>query len=237
MYQIGLPAKTKRPKKLYIIETLAIFILVAGLVSGVYWFAVGKTGSAAVLVNDTKPRITQVKASDKTTNVDEATFTLELPGTWKEADRDVDVRYHSITWTNISRGGVGRWLRVYIDTIPADYAANFLMPVAANGNEISAGQKSDNCVTFTPGANKDTARDRATGPTSLPSSWQGVNFICDNSHVTHQLVVAGSKGQINAVTVTGPTKGAHKYFFVYNDDAYTPDYNVFADAVSGFKAK
>jgi hypothetical protein len=237
MYQIGLPAKTKRPKKLYIIETLAIFILVAGVVSVIYWFAVGKSGSAAVLVNDTKPRITQVKASDTTTDIDEATFTLGLPGRWKEMDRDIDTHYHSITWSNISRGGVGRWLRVYIDTIPADYASNYVVPVTAAGNSMAVSQQSDNCVTFTPGANKDTTRDRATGPATLPSSWQGVKFICDNSHVSHQLVVTSSKDGVNTVAITGPAKGTHKYFFVYNDDAYNPDYNIFADSLSSFKAK
>ncbi len=236
-YQIGLPAQTKRPKKSYLLENLAILVFVAILLAGIYWFVVKNANGAAVVKNNDAPRVTQVKLSNKSTKIDEPDFNLELPGSWKETDRNVGINSRNIMWTNITRGGVGRWVKIYIDTIPTDFALNFVMPVSSTGSQLADGQMSDNCVTFTPGADKDTSHDRAkVSAATLPSSYLGVNFICDNSHVLRQLVGSSSKEGVNSVTAAGP-KGSHKYFFAYNDDNYHPDYNLFSNILESFKAK
>jgi hypothetical protein len=51
------------------------------------------------------------------------------------------------------------------------------------------------------------------------------------------VVGTSSPQEINTVTVTGPSTGTHKYFFVYTDNSAEPDYTIFTDALQSFKAR
>ena len=210
------------------------------MVVGVIYFLFIKNIQNKTTISNNKATVTKIDNDNKpSVTINEPLFTFELPGQWKETARDSDPRYHSIQWNYVSKNASGRWVRLYIDTIPASFAVNYLQPVTAFDNGLNIGQLSDNCVTFTQGATPNTSRDISVpnSQAALPARWQKVSFMCDNSHVSHQVVGTGSTEGNNVVTVTGSQNGPHKYFFVYEDDAYHPDYSIFTDALESFKAK
>jgi hypothetical protein len=167
--------------------------------------------------------------------VDEPTFSMELPGDWKETARLNTINEHSITWQDSTKGQDNRNIKLYIDLIPTDFAVNKLLPVSVVGNGLNYGDISDNCATFTKNGTLNagqaaTLRDQA-------AKWQQVDFICDLDQVVQNKIGTGSTGSINSVTVTGPSKGAHKYFFVYTDHNIQPDNAPLYGAIKTFKAK
>lgn len=238
MYRLGRPTTAKRPKKFYFLELAAIIIVVVGALFSVFWFVIKKEKPADISSNGT-PLISRVQAADKFTEINEPTFTLKLPGEWKEADRDSDPGRKSIKWDYIGKGGIGRWVKVYIDTIPTDYSVTYVLPVSSDGDKIFTDSISDHCSQFTPGAMKPSDRG-GYAPASadkLPTQWQGVKFVCDGAHPLYQRVGTSSKEEVNSVSVTGPTKGTHKYFFIYDDSYYNPDYTIFSIIIDSFRAK
>jgi hypothetical protein len=238
MYKFGRKTKPRKSKKSYFRELLITAVIAGGIAFAVYKYVILQPTTAAISNNST-PLVSNVKASGKITKINEPTFTLELPGTWKETERNNDAGAKTLKWDIVAKGGIGRWVRLYIDTIPADYPVNYVLPVTSEGDRVHAGPMSDQCVTFTPGAVKETQHDVSVpiDQAALPSTYQGVKFICDNTHVTYQRVGTSSPGGINSVTITGTKSGAHKYFFVYDDSYFHPDYNSFASIVESFKAK
>lgn len=238
MYRLGRPTIIRRPKKLYLFEAVAILLLVIGGLFAAYWFVIKKDNKAVLTNNDT-PLISKVEAADKFTEINEPTFTLRLPGTWKETERNNDARYRSIKWDYQAKGGIGRWVKVFIDTIPEDYSVTYVLPVSAEGNEIVPEGISDHCSQFTPGARKPDNNSPSSSSSSerIASTWQGVKFLCDGAHPLYQRVGTSSKSGLNSVSVTGPTKGTHRYFFVYDDAYYNPDFTILSTILDSFRAK
>lgn len=238
MYRLGRPTTTKRPKKLYLLEIFAIVIVVGGVLFSFFWFVIRQEKSAALRNNDT-PLTSKIEAAETFTEINEPTFTMRLPGTWKETERNHDANYRTIKWDYVAKGGIGRWVRVYVDTIPPDYPVVFLAPVSSDGDKIMAEPVSDHCSQFTPGAMKpgDTSKPSSGTSDKIPTSWEGFKFYCDGAHPFYQRVGTGSKEAINSVSVTGPTQGSHKYFFVYDDAYYNPDYTLFTTILDSFRAK
>jgi hypothetical protein len=239
MYQLGKRTKYKKPKKVVMLEHIGLVLLIGVVILAIYWFGIRPAATSTAFVNNTKPLVSTVKANDVTTSISEPTFKIALPGVWKETSRNTDADHHSVMWNNIVKGGVARWIEVYVDTIPVKYEVNYIVPVSAAGTGITSSPVSDNCVTFTRGAIKDTNRDRSvpTSQEALPSTFQQVNFLCDNSHVVRQRVGTSSENSLNSVTVTGKTQGTHKYFFVYDDSNFHPDYTIFSTILDSFEAK
>lgn len=238
MYRLGRPTIIKRPKKLYLFETVAITLIILTGLFAFFWFVI-RTEKPAALRNNASPLTSRIEAAETFTNISEPTFSLKLPGTWKETERNTNPGVKSIKWDYIAKGGVGRWLKVYIDTIPPDYSVTYLMPVSAAGDQIISDSLSDHCSQFTPGARKPSADGGYSPPNSdkLLTKWQGVSFYCDGAHPLWQRVGTSSKDGINSVTVTGPAQGTHKYFFVYDDAYYNPDYTLLSTILDSFRAK
>ena len=238
MYRLGRPTIISRPKKLYLIEIISILSLVMGGLFAGYWFVIRQDNITELSNNDT-PLVSKVEAADKFTEISEPTFSLRLPGTWKETERNTDARYRSVKWDYQAKGGIGRWLKVYIDNIPEDYSVTYVMPVSAEGNKLIPEGISDHCSQFTPGAKKPGDNSPSTSSSSerIPSSWQGVRFLCDGAHPLYQRVGTSSKAGLNTISVTGATTGTHRYFFVYDDAYYNPDYTIFTTILDSFRAK
>lgn len=167
--------------------------------------------------------------------VNEPLFAMELPGDWKELERRNDQVENSITWQSTKPSQEGRSLKLYIDIIPANMAVNRLVPVLAQGNMIVPGDISDNCATFTQGGTLNV--HEAAKLKAAPAKWNKVDFICDLPRVNDNRVGTGSTEGNNSVTVTGPTKGAHKYFFLYTDHNIQSNYQILINAIRGFTAK
>jgi hypothetical protein len=235
MYRYGKPQKEK-----YYRAALISFFIVVVLMSLFYSFFISRSSGSEEINNNNTPLITKVDSrGNRTITINEPTFTLDLPGQWQETSRNPDPHYQSIQWNIISNKSVARWFRVYVDKIPKDFAVNYLLPISASKGGIMSGQQSDNCTTFTQGANSDISHDVATpiSEQSLPAKWQHVNFLCDNTHVSHQVVGTGSIEGINTLAIDGPRHGKHNYFFVYEDDNYHADFSVLTTILNTFKAK
>lgn len=238
MYRLGRPARTKRPKKFYLFEIVAIFVIVAGVLFSFFWFVIRQEKPAALRNNDT-PLTSRIEAADSFTEINEPTFSMRLPGNWKEMERNQDPGYKTIKWDYQAKGGIGRWIKIYIDKVPADYPVVYVVPVSSDGEKITSNGASDHCSQFTPGAMKpnETNKPAPNAQEKMPSSWQDVRFLCDGAHPLYQRLGTSSKEAINSVSVTGPTQGTHKYFFVYDDAFYNPDFNLFSSILDSFKAK
>jgi hypothetical protein len=233
MYRDGKPIRKHTLKPIIVIT-----IVVVVLLCFIYLIFVKDTGSNTKLTNG-DALLTKVNNKGQiSVTVNEPYFTMELPGTWNESSRDSDPNYQSIQWNTTDSKSGNRWVRIYIDSIPSDFAVNYLLPVTANNNKLEPGQISDNCVTFTRGANQSN-KDVSTpiGKESLPALWQKVSFRCDNTHTTHQVVGTGSTEGRNAVTVTGQKHGTHKYFIIFRDDNIRPDYTILTSIIESFQAK
>ncbi len=234
MYKLGKPVHRTSVKAWLFIA------LLMGAVTFGFYFALIIRNDKTEIKNNNAPLITRVGGdSSNSITINEPLFTLQLKGLWKESSRDTDPNYHTIQWNYTGKDSTGRWIRIYVDTIPKDQAFNYLQPVTANQDVLSIGQMSENCATFTQGATPNVSRDVSVpnSQASLSARWQGVTFMCDNSHVSHQLVGTGSTDGNNAVSVTGKEHGKHQYFFLYNDDNYHADYSVFVDTLNTFRAK
>lgn len=238
MYRLGRPTSSKRPKKLYLFEIIAIVTVVAGALFAFYWFVIRQEKSAAISNNDS-PLTSRIEVADSFTKINEPTFQMSLPGTWKETERSQDPTHKTIKWDYVAKGGVGRWLRIYIDTIPSDYSVVYVVPVSSDGDKITAEAASDHCSQFTAGATKpEQTNNPPAGVTDkMATSWNGVKFFCDGAHPLYQRLGTSSKEAVNSVSVTGPSRGKHKYFFVYDDAYYNPDYTLFLTILDSFRAK
>jgi len=234
MYKHGKPVYrlTRRP-----VFVITLFLL-AAIAAGYYLIIMPNTKNT--LSNSDKARTTTISDTKSTdTKVDEDLFTATLPGPWKLSAKDWDARYHSYQWISEDKKSAGRWFRVYVDTIPKDQSVNHLLPVKTEDGSMSLGDISDNCVNFTQDAVPEEKRpvNIPLNQAALPSRWELVDFLCDNANVSHQVVGAASTAGLNTVTLTGPTKGSHKYFFMYQDNNISPDYGIFETILNNFKVK
>ena len=236
MYVLGKLLK----RRLSYVALMMVGLLTIGSLGVLYWYILHKSSQEGNITN-TQPLNTTVadNSGKNSLEVNEPLFSMVLPGSWKLAGTNVDGAYRSIQWQYIGGNSAGRWMRVYVDTIPASFGVNYLLPVSAESNGLKLGTQSDSCVSFTKGATPDTTVDKSTPikMETLPSRWELVDFVCQNSRVSHRMVGTGSTQGITTVFVTGPIHGRHAYFFVYNDDNYRPDFSIFKKVLTSFRAK
>jgi hypothetical protein len=234
MYKHGKPVYRLTRRPIFIISLFLLAILAAA-----YFFII-RPNSGNTFNNDPNARTSSVKTTTPTdTPIDEAVFSATLPGPWKLSAQDWDARYHSYQWNSSDKKNNGRLFRVYVDTMPKDQAVNYLLPVKVQGNVMSFGTVSDNCVNFTQGAVPEDQRpvNIPLDKIALPSRWGLVDFLCDNGHVSGQVVGATSSESLNTISLSGPTKGSHKFFFMYQDNNISPDFGLFQQILASFKVK
>lgn len=163
----------------------------------------------------------------------ETTFTMQIPADWKETARTGNAVENSVTISSTKAGISERSLKVYVDTIPTDFAVNRMLPITWSGESMSTGSVSDNCATFTKGGTLDTTKSVRLQPAI--GRWQGLDFWCDLANVVDNKIGTSSKDGINVVKVGGPAQGTHSYFFLYIDRNIQPDYQVLQQMLSSFK--
>jgi hypothetical protein len=164
--------------------------------------------------------------------VDEAYFSLELPGDWKEVDRVDTSEERSITWQSQRENRTERFFKIYIDTIPEKRAVNRLLPVRAEGNSLQHGELSYNCLTLT-----DEGEMNRENVVPVLTSWQDVSFWCNLPEVLSNEIGIGSLEAMNRVRVAGRSQGEHEYFMVYSDATTSPSSSILLNAVRTFRAK
>lgn len=163
----------------------------------------------------------------------ETTFTMQVPVDWKETARTSNAVENSVTIASTKQGLSERSLKVYVDTIPNEFAVNRMLPLTWTGESMSTGSVSDNCATFTKGGTLDTTKSVKLLPAI--GRWQGLDFWCDLANVVDNKIGTSSKDGINVVKVNGPAQGTHSYFFLYIDRNIQPDYQVLQQMLASFK--
>ena len=228
MYTVN---KTRSRKKLlieFIAVLLAIFIVAAFLV----WFFIFRGGTqSSASFNKTGGTVAVVEAATIEFTVDE--FKILLPEGWELLGKQ-NPYYNQLYYEFQSKvkDYDNRWLKVFVDVIPQDYALNKLLPITVEGNKLKPGIMSDDCKTFTgapkPGSGQTSAQ-------TWKATWENVTFICNMQSQQNHVGTASAADGYN-VPVTGPAKGTHKYFFVYIDHNVRPDTSILTDAVKSFEA-
>lgn len=232
-YKYGRRPGRRRRTRVAIVLLISI-VIIAGVGSLIY-LDIKKNNKQAYIEGQGRTVVQSIDASQGVLRVDEPTFTMELPGVWKEIGRKTTALEQSITWQGTKKGEDNRKLTLYVDVIPASLAVNSLLPVTALGNGIDYGDVSDNCATFTQKGTLDTGL--AVNNRDSPAKYKQVNFICDLAQVTQNKTGTGSVDGINVVNVTGIAKGKHRYFFLFNDQNIQPNLSILTNALKSFKAK
>lgn len=162
-------------------------------------------------------------------------FKISMPSTW--ADKGRQNPYSNQVYyefQNTQKDYDNRWLRVYVDVFPPDFAINRLMPITVVNNKIIPDVVSDTCDTFTgapiSGANRQQAAQ------TWAAKYKDINFICDMGNPRNYVGTA-SASQGYSTTLTNKDGSTHKYFFVYIDHNIHPEYSVFSDALKSFETQ
>ncbi|HVO86159.1 MAG TPA: hypothetical protein VMT23_00300 [Candidatus Binatia bacterium] len=229
MYEHGKPIHKSNYRLLAIIIGVVLVVLFGGF----YLFVI-RGNHDAVTRGDKTPLVSTVKTNATNTNVQETDFELSLPGKWKLAAQNWDNRYQAWQWQFQDKRYAGRWFEVYQDTIPADYAYNYMLPVSANGDSVTIGSVSGNCANFT---TTNQTKINGSGTVAAPSKWQGISFYCDYGRQSLQVVGTSGPDGINTLTLKGDKSGTHKYFFLYEDNDIDPDLGIIGEILTTFHAK
>lgn len=230
-YQLDHKPAQHRRKSVFIV--LFMTLLIIGAIGYVVWRDIRKNSDNQVTG---KTQVIQQAKNDSvnTLVVNEPLFSMGLPGDWKELKRQKNETENYITWVSSSTNSA-RMLRLYIDIIPTTLPVNRELAVTAQGNAIMVGDISENCATFTKGGTLNVHEAALLKET--PAKWNTVDFICDLPRVNDNEVGTGSTDGVNTLTLTGPTKGPHKYFFLYTEHSSQANYEILNNALRSFKAK
>ncbi len=227
--------KIKKPHHYKVLAVVGVTFVLLGIVGALVLLDIRKNQSDTVagpgkivgqVLSDSVQRLT----------IDQPTYTMELPGSWKELKRVNNDVENSVSWISTTKGDDNRWITLYVDRTPPNIAVNKLLPVRVEGNRLIYGNISDNCAGFTKDGTFNAGQAVKLPPTM--AKWQGIDFLCNLPRVVDNETGTGTQGDgLNTTFVTGPKSGKHRYFFVYTDRNIQAKNNVFLDAVDSFRAK
>ncbi len=223
------PARRRRTRFLI---TFLISTAILGVIGGIIWLDLRGTKEEKVVEGTSRQVAQVIDEQNSVKKIDEPTFTIELPTDWKESARVNTSQEHSITWQATKKHEDNRYMTMYVDVIPKTRAVTRMLPLTVQGNSLIVGEASANCSTFTKHGDGTGRQDQ-----DEPAKYQNVNFICDLGRSIDNEVGTGSPEGVNTITVTGPARGKHSYFFVYTDHNIQQNTDIFYDALKSFRAK
>ena len=226
MYRSPEHHKPRRRRHVVAIVSLLLIVL-AGV--GAYGYHYFMQDTATVIQNSAGTTKQAVIPDNQIKHFDQGGFSFDLPSDWALTKHDsalYDLYSFKATVTNADN----RYLDIYVDKIPLKLAVNKEVALRSQGDVLSHGEVSENCLTF---AGTTTTSSALT----IPTTWQGVNFLCDNDNKTRNVVGTGSPNSVNAITLKGQSGASHQFFYVYTDNNYTPDYAIFYHMLESFVVK
>lgn len=226
MYIIG--RKGKDPKKQR--RRRLIFLLIVLLLAGLGWWVYKYAFKPNTTVKQAKAVVTAVEFDEsKTKHFDEPNFGIDLPVDWVEHSHNT-TPYNVYSFQGGTNASIQRRIDIYEDKIPTGLSLNRALAVESNGPKITLrGEASDNCANYT----KDP---HTTNTDSLKAKWQNFDFLCNAANSSRNVTGTVSAEGNNQLTLTGAV-GQHRYFLVYSENSYTPDYRVFYSAVESLQVK
>ena len=227
MYTVN---KTRSQKK--IVFTLIIsLLLIFGLAYGLFWyFIIRDTDSNSANFSRTGGTVAVVKPATQDFATEE--FTITLPSGWEFLGKEnpvVNEEYYY--YQSKTDDFTNRWLKIFVDTYPKDYALTRLLPITVKGNKIEPGIASSECTSFE-GAPKVGSQ---ASKQPWVAEWEGISFNCNMTNPQNHTGTASVKDGYG-VPITGKSGAIHKYFFVYIDHNIRPDYSILTSALKTFEA-
>lgn len=221
MYVMNRGPRPKHRLQTTVASLLTVGLLVGGVIGARQYFTaetkIGPTPAATV---------TKVLAAEsKTKAFNAGVLSISLPQDW-EAFKAPDVAPSAYSWRNTVKNKGVEIITAYIDMVPVEFAMNRMLPVEAADDHIQQlGGVSDNCADFVEGG-----RNPVNGKGKVAARWSGIQFLCDNANFNRDVVGIASVGDVNGVTLTGPS-GKHHIFVTYTDANATPDHSIFTNAI------
>lgn len=225
MYRIGRRSKKRAKRKVWIF-ILIVILAIAGAV-GYFIFRILQEPDETITTTQAITREYAPPQGEDIKEFNQDIFTITLPSDWVLKGHN-DTPHNMYSYQATKKNADNRWLEVYIDRVPTDVAFNRLLPVIIESNKIVVtGSVSENCIEFT-GPQGNPA---AAGVPALAAKWQGVDFMCDMSNYTRNVVGVGTVATKHNIALTGPTAGQHIFYFKYIDHNISPDYQILEKAL------
>lgn len=221
----------KRQKKHRVfLKFITIVTPILFLAGAIMWFLLVRNDSSSSSFSKVGAEIAYVKPATKVISTE--LFSVTLPTSWellgKQNPYSNQVYYE---FQNKQKNYDNRWLRIYVDIFPPDFAINRLLPITKINNKLTPGTLSEECSSFT-GAPLPGSTNQSNYQT-WAAKWQEIDFTCDMARSINY-VGSASVDEGYGVTLLSSNGTTHKYFFVYIDHNVRPDYSLISDAVSSF---
>jgi hypothetical protein len=221
----------KRQKRRGIfIKFIILMIPFFAVLALITWLVFYRDTSNSASFQKTGAEVAEVKLATK--DFTNTYFKITLPTSWADNGRQNpysnQVYYE---FQNTLKNYNNRWIRIYVDVFPGDFAINRLMPVSVVNNRIVPGTLSDDCTTFTGAPLSESGRSTAV---TWEARWQNIKFIC-NVAAPANFTGTASLQEGYGITLTSKNGSSHKYFFVYIDHNAHPEYTTFSDALKSFE--
>lgn len=226
MYRLGENSSKRRHRH------MAFFALVL-IVGVVTTFAAKHALSSSTTLTQAPAITAKVTATTRQTrHIDEPLFSLDLPSNWTLESHGANANSDNVyTWRNSTTKSAGRFLSVYVDSIPVRLGVNRALSVkSVNDKVVPVGDVSDNCASF-------TSLTSGSNTVATPAKWAGVDFLCDLGNYERDVVGTVSPDGLNQVVLNGGTSGKHALFFTYTDNNIQADYTIFLNALQSFHLK
>lgn len=220
-YRFSLPKSTSVKKHKLTIFLLVTLLLCIGLACLILiWIISNETKS----VEQPKTNVNSVSYQPQQTFQNQY-FSFEADKSWSfmPSESSSNVFVYRSSKNNL----VARDLKVYINTLPSNLMLTRILPVEANGDRLKIGEISDHCRQY-------LARP-PTDNNPVNVNVLSVTFRCQVDGTSN---VAGS-GQVNGSYQTelqSDSGLSRKYFLLYNDLEFTPNFNNFLNIAKSFRA-
>lgn len=216
-------------KVLHTVLTVAVTLLIVGGGAYAYRFFQQDT-QTSFTSNPGRARVSTVESLNPAgAKFDEANFTMELPADWKRLAPDLAGPHKKYSYQAGLKNADNRYLTIYTDGLPQNMAVNKAVAVRGEGSKLSHGMASENCTEFT--------AQPAANALAVPAKWDGIDFLCDMDTNTRNVIGTSSPGNINKVVLTDVGFTQHSFFFLYEDNNNTPDYDIFYKMLDSFTVK
>jgi hypothetical protein len=227
------PKPAKKPKRKRALRILVPLLLVLLVIGGYVGYRAFQSATAEVITDSKAHTYEAYPTEGNTKHFDEKLFEFDAPDDWKFIGLD-NSTYAYYKYQSTKKNFEARNLDIYVDKIPADMALNRVVAVKAQGARLSHGDASENCTSF---ATPDPSQAGTAAALKIKARWDGIEFLCDNDTKFRNILGTTSTDGINTVKLTGPTAGAHSFFFVYTDHSSISDKTIFYRVLESFKVK
>lgn len=231
LYAVGTPKQKKNKWDLMLAFVVVVFIIGAYIVFRIY------SKSTTLQVDNTQnaPQTKVIGATtEKQTYIDEALFSLTLPGDWEIwEEQGGNIENQLYRYKAMGERDNGRYLEVYINSLPAsdNLYMTHVLPIepTPDGTKLNFGEISDQCRKFAP-------IDESELTAVVKARWKDIEFDCD-VHRYRNIVGTASQEHGYQIPMGSDLENQNVFFFHYTDHGAKPNNTYLQDIIRSFTAK